>query len=321
MISGDDINLLPRCALTIEQDPTIAAPLAVDLTTAFVSVVVPHYRDLRALDLCLDSLVGQTLPGSRFEVIVADNNSPEGAEVVERAIAGRARLVIVNERGAGPARNGGVAAATGDILAFIDSDCIAAPDWLAEGLEGLRDYDFIGGMVRVLVGDENRMTPSEAFERVFAFDFKNYILVKGFTGSGNLFCSRALFEHVGGFRVGVSEDVEWSHRARSMGYRLGYAPKAVVGHPARSTWPELKKKWIKTNSETYTLMAEKPLGRLKWLVRTLALPLSAVVHTPRVLLSPELNTPAQRLAGVSMLFQTRVWRFFDGVRMLVRARH
>ena len=103
-----------------------AAPLAVDLTTAFVSVVVPHYRDLRALDLCLDSLARQTLPGNRFEVIVADNNSPEGAAVVEHAIAGRARLVIVNERGAGPARNGGVAVATGNVLAFIDSDCVCS---------------------------------------------------------------------------------------------------------------------------------------------------------------------------------------------------
>jgi glycosyltransferase involved in cell wall biosynthesis len=281
-----------------------------------LSVIVPHYRDLDGLDRCLAALGRQTYPADAFEVIVADNASPEGEEAVARVIAGRARLVIVSERGAGPARNGGVAAAAGAILAFTDSDCQPEPDWLVEGVKALAAHDFVGGHVRVLVDDPLHMTSAEAFESVFAFDFETYITKKGFTGAGNLFCARALFDQVGGFRVGMSEDVDWSRRARGMGFRLGYAAKAVVGHPARKTWVELRMKWLRINAESYRLVSGTRGGRLWWLLRSCALPLSAVAHSPRVFTSKELHTVGQRLSALAMLYRLRFWRFADALRLL-----
>ncbi|WP_309645999.1 glycosyltransferase [Phenylobacterium sp.] len=284
--------------------------------TPKVSVVIPHYHDLKALDLCLRALAVQTYPASDFEIIVADNNSPEGEAVVAQAIVGRARLAVVTEKGAGPARNGGVKLARGDILAFTDSDCVPEPQWLAEGLAALPAYDFIGGRVTVLVDDPARLTAAEAFERVFAFDFKTYINKKGFTGAGNLFCSRAVFDEVGGFRAAVSEDVEWSFRARSMGFRLGYAPRAIVGHPARRTWDELWAKWRRVNTETYALYKERTAGKLIWIARSLALPLSALAHTPKVFASDQLLGLNQRLAAVGMLFKLRFHRLGHAFRLM-----
>ncbi len=284
-----------------------------------MSVVVPHYNDLVALDHCLTTLLTQTYPRDRYEIIVADNASPQGRDAVAQVIAGRAALVVVEEKGAGPARNGGVAISKGEILAFTDSDCKAEPQWLVEGVAGLSEYDFVGGRVRVLVDDPKHMTPTEAFERVFAFDFKSYIIRKGFTGSGNLFCSRALFDKVGGFRVGVSEDVEWSHRARSFGFTLGYAPAAIVGHPARKSWSELWRKWRRMNDEGWGLAKDRRNGRIIWLLRTLALPASALVHSPRVLLSPELDTLGQKLAALGILYRLRVTRAADALRVMVTA--
>lgn len=281
-----------------------------------VSVVIPHYHDLKALDLCLKALARQTYPADRFEIVVADNNSPEGEEAVRAAIAGRARLVVVTEKGAGPARNGGVAISEGEILAFTDSDCVPEPEWLAEGLAALPAYDFIGGRVTVLVDDPRRMSGAEAFERVFAFDFKTYITRKGFTGAGNLFCSREVFDQVGGFRVGVSEDLEWSHRATGKGFRLGYAPRAIVGHPARRSWDELWGKWRRVNAETFGLYRERKAGRILWLLRSLALPLSALAHTPKVFASDQLDNLSQRLSAVGTLFKLRFWRLGDSLRLL-----
>jgi glycosyltransferase involved in cell wall biosynthesis len=282
-----------------------------------VSVIIPHYRDLARLDLCLVALERQTLARSKFEIVVADNASPEGEAAVAAVIAGRARLVVVPERGAGPARNGGVAASRGQILAFTDSDCVPEPAWLAEGLAALNAFDFVGGRVKVLVGDERHMTGPEAFERVFAFDFKTYILRKGFTGSGNLFCPRAVFESAGGFRTAVSEDVEWSHRATAKGYRLGYAPRAVVGHPARRTWAELTTKWRRTNRETFNLFRTRRRGRILWVLRNALVPASALVHGPRVLASRELSTPGQRARALATLFRLRFWRSVDAMRILL----
>lgn len=280
------------------------------------SVVVPHYHDLVGLDRCLVALGEQTVPREDFEIVVADNNSPEGEQAVSRAIDGRARLVIVTEKGAGPARNGGVAVARGKVLAFTDSDCVPEPSWLMEGVKKLDEYDFVGGRVTVLVDDLHRITAVEAFERVFAFDFKTYITRKGFTGAGNLFCSKQMFNQVGGFRAAVSEDLEWSLRARSKGFRLGYAPRAIVGHPARRSWQELRAKWKRVNLETYLLYRERKAGRAQWLVRTLALPLSAVAHVPKVLASDQLADARQRWAAIKVLFQIRFWRLRDALSLM-----
>ena len=62
--------------LAIANELSMSAPL--------VSVIIPHYNDLANLDRCLRSLAAQTLPESRFEVIVADNNSRCGIEEVHR---------------------------------------------------------------------------------------------------------------------------------------------------------------------------------------------------------------------------------------------
>ncbi len=284
-----------------------------------ISVIIPHYRDFERLGICLDALMAQTMPRRDFEIVVADNASPEGPSAVEEAIAGRARLVIVTEKGAGPARNGGFAAARGEILAFTDSDCKPEPGWLEAGVKALDQFDFVGGRVRVSVDDPVHITPVEAFEKVFAFDFRRYIENHGFTGSGNLFCRRAVFEQVGGFRAAVSEDVEWSRRARAGGFRLGYAPQAVLSHPARRTWEELLLKWRRVNRESFLLMTEKPGGRLKWLLRSQLLPASALAHTPRVMSSEELSTFGDRLAALGILFRLRFWRWADSIALLARA--
>ena len=284
---------------------------------SLISVVVPHFNDLANLDKCLSALAYQTVAKSSFETIVSDNESSCGLKRVEQVIAGRARLVEVSERGAGPTRNGGADAARGEILAFTDSDCVPAPDWIAEGVAALANFDFVGGRVAVSVADEKNVTPTEAFEKVFAFDFERYINRKGFTGSGNLFVTRTIFDAVGGFRAGVSEDVDWSRRAIAKGYRLGYAPGAVVTHPARRNWKELRRKWERINRETFALEQQAPGGRLRWLLRTMLLPASAIAHAPRVMRCPQLNSRRERAGAMAVLFLSRAWRFGDALKIAI----
>ena len=281
-----------------------------------VSVIVPHYQDLERLDLCLTALTRQTYDRAATEIIVADNQSPAGREAVERAIAGRARLVIVPERGAGAARNGGVAFASAPLLAFTDADCVPEPEWLAAGLAALSRAPVIGGAMTVLVADEAQLTGPEAFERVFAFDNRRYVERLGFTVTANLFCSAETFAAVGPFRVGVSEDLEWCQRAGRLGFPIAYAPDAIVGHPARRTWAELVSKWRRINRETYGLSAGARGARGKWLLQSLLLPASAVAHTPKVLTSDRLANGRDRLAALRTLYRLRLWRLADAVAIL-----
>lgn len=285
-----------------------------------VSVVVPHYGDPAPLDRCLAALVAQSWPHADYEIVVADNNSPQGEEAIAAVVAGRARLVIATERGAGPARNAGVAASQGAILAFTDSDCIPEADWLAEGVKALDAHDFVGGRMVVTLDSEGPKSGAEAFEQVFAFDNEDYVRRKGFTVTANLFCPRALFDKVGGFRVGVSEDLEWCLRARDAGYRIGYAPGAVVGHPARRDWPALIGKWRRINAETYKLSSGTARGRLAWLVRAWLMPVSIVAHAPRIFASDRLTNGRERMAALCTLARLRLWRFADAHRLLFKER-
>lgn len=278
--------------------------------------MVPHYDDLSRLDRCLDALHAQTWPADRREIIVADNGSPQGEAAVAAAVGGRARLVVVPEKGAGPARNGGAAVARGEVFAFTDADCLPEPGWLAGGVETLRRFDLVGGEMRVLVADEARPSPTESFERVFAFDNRTYVERSAFSVTANLFCRRDVFERVGGFRVGVPEDLDWCRRAAALGFRIGYAEAAVVGHPARETWPALTNKWRRLNAEAFGDRRERPFGRVGWALRAAALPVSALLHTPKVLTDPRLRTPGERAAALGVLWRLRLWRTADALRLL-----
>jgi GT2 family glycosyltransferase len=282
-----------------------------------VSVVIPHLDDLENLDRCLMLLARQTY--RTVEIIVVDNGSRAGIEAVRATAGARARVVQAVTRGAGPARNAGVGDARGAILAFIDSDCRPDPDWIAEGLASLASHDVVGGSVRVDVDDRANMTPSEAFEVVFAFRNDMYIRRKGFTVTASMFVRREVFDAVGPFRKGVSEDMDWCHRARRLGYRLGYAPHAIVGHPARRTWAELRRKSDRLTAESFELCRELPLGRLRWLGWTWLIPASIVPHLARVMTSAKLSTLRDRLQAAHVLIRIRLARFIVANRLALSA--
>src|SRR4051794_8901034 len=95
-----------------------------------ISVIIPHLNQPDALEACLRSLDAQTLARDAFEIIVVDNGSATPPMDVVAGHPG-VRLQHESRPGPGPARNAGVAAANGEILAFIDADCRAHQDWLS----------------------------------------------------------------------------------------------------------------------------------------------------------------------------------------------
>jgi cellulose synthase/poly-beta-1,6-N-acetylglucosamine synthase-like glycosyltransferase len=310
---------MPRPNLSLNVTNSARADAGPQITAAdrpFVSVIIPHYNDLDALSVCITSLQRQTWPAESMEIIVADNNSACGIEAV-MAAAPRCRVVPAPIQGAGPARNAGAAAARGEILAFIDSDCDPQPDWVANGARALTNYDFAGGRVMTAARDPRRPTPVEAWEVVFGFDFERYILVEGYTGSGNMWVWRKVFDAVGGFRAGVAEDMDWSFRARAAGFRLGYEPGAVVSHLARSDWPELLRRWRRVLAEHYLLTREKPFGTLRWAVWTGGMPLSIVPHSVKVLRSERLLSSRDKVSAMAVLVAHRLWRTYYMARLIV----
>ncbi|WP_247711373.1 glycosyltransferase family 2 protein [Qipengyuania gelatinilytica] len=283
-----------------------------------VSIIVPHYDDLQNLSACLDALERQSLnDGKTFEVIVADNCSPIAEHEILEVIAGRGRLVRVEERGAGPARNGGAKLAQGEVLAFTDSDCIPDAAWLQQGVAALANCDVVGGRMEVLVGSEKSKSGAEAFEQVFAFDNEKYVHSHGFTVTANLFCRAATFWDVGAFRTGVSEDVEWCRRATSKGYKLAYCQGALVGHPARRNWDELVRKWRRLDEESFALHRDEGKSGLRWLLRAGMVAFSIFPHAFKLAIAPELRGFGERARAFATLVAIRLWRAIHYVRLAI----
>jgi len=306
--------LIERDAL----EPVHPVPHATVPGEDFVSVIIPHYNDIEALNVCIAALRRQTWPADRMEIIIADNNSACGLANIEK-IADGCRVIHAAIQGAGPARNEGAAAARGNILAFIDSDCHPRQDWIERGVKGLAGFDFVGGYVETAARDPSRPTPVEAWEIVFGFNFERHISVEGYTGSGNMWVWRHVFDSVGGFRASVSEDMDWSFRATAAGYRLGYAPAAAVSHLARASWPDLLTRWRRVVAEHYVLNREKSTWLVRWLAWTAAMPASIVPHAVRVLRSDRLPNWQSKSAALVILIAHRLWRTGFMLRLLFTA--
>jgi GT2 family glycosyltransferase len=122
---------------------------------------------------------------------------------------------------------------------------------------------------------------------------------------------------VGPFRTAVSEDKEWCLRARDLGFRIAFAPDAVVGHPARRDWLELRTKWRRIMAESFALTLERGGGQLGWLLRTWALIPSIPVHMARIITTSALSHPAHRMSAIATLVRLRLWRFVEGHRLLL----
>ncbi len=272
-----------------------------------VSVIVPHYRQPDALRRCLKSLARQTLSASAFEVIVVDNNSRIDLTALRRAFPAFEFLQEV-EQGAACARNRGVAAATGDILAFIDADCIADPHWLERGVAAMEGADLVGGEIIVTYQGETP-TSVEAFERVFAFRQRMYIRRKQFSVTANLFAKRAAASRIGAFRNGISEDVDWCRRAAALGLHLAFNDTSIVSHPARRTWEDLTTKWDRTIRERWNgFGGRKSVRCVKWAVLAAMTALSAAPHAIAIVFSDRISGVKTKAAATAVLARIRIWR-------------
>jgi GT2 family glycosyltransferase len=288
--------------------------------SGLVSVVVPHLNDYNNLHICLTLLQNQSFAGDRTEIIVADNGSSRGIEAVRKIVGDRGRVVEVAERGAGPARNAGVRTARGEALAFIDSDCRPDERWLEEGLAELELGDFVGGRVDVLVENHKRLTAAEAFERVFAFQNERYVKELGFSVTASMFVRRSVFEEVGGFRNGIPEDRDWCERARSKGYRIRFASKSIISHPARRTMAELRRKWRRMTLEWCEAERRKGTGPVVMLLRQWAVLFSIFPHALVLLTTDRLSGLGDRLKAIGALAQIRAFRLVFAHWALLRPR-
>ncbi|MCC6627345.1 MAG: glycosyltransferase [Chloroflexi bacterium] len=206
-----------------------------------LSVVVPTYDRPDMLAMVLEGLAAQTWPRDRLEIIVIDDGGALPAAPVVEAVAARG-LPVTSERqaNAGPAaaRNRGIRRATGQVVVFLDDDCVPRPTWLAEHAGGHRRP----GLVTtgpIAWHPSVRVTPLLRFagERtLFNIDLVSVPddapFVTFYTANAavdrDLALAAGLFDEE--FTRAAWEDTEFAYRLRQAGARFVFRPEAVVEH-------------------------------------------------------------------------------------------
>lgn len=205
-----------------------------------VSIVIPVYNRPQEISECLEALLHLHYPEERREIIVIDDGSTDGT----REVVGRYPVRLIAReanQGQAAARNLGVQRARGEIIAFIDSDCVAEPEWLTELVPYFQDQrlGLVGGFVASyfqktwLDRYESAASPLNMGRSPVMADPSD---LDFYVPTCNLLVRKAAYLEVGGLdetrRFG--EDVDLCWKLRKQGYRQLYVPVGPVRHKHRS---------------------------------------------------------------------------------------
>jgi glycosyltransferase involved in cell wall biosynthesis len=200
----------------------------------FVSVVVPARNAARTLADCLRALLRQDYPAERREILVVDNGSTDGTA---RLISQFPVIHLAEpRRGPSHARNHGIRASRGEIVAFIDADCVATSRWLPALVAGFDAADVAGVAGEVLAYPPHSWAEYYMARRRPRWQEAALAAVRPYVVTANVAVRRRVFDEIGLFdpRFVTGQDQDFSWRFFGAGLRMRYAPAAVVFHRHRA---------------------------------------------------------------------------------------
>ena len=231
-----------------------------------VSIIVPVLDREKVIGRCMQSLLELDYPS--YEIIVVDNGSSDRTPEIVSGYP--VKLITELQKGPYAARNTGIQHTSGEMICFIDSDCLAHTDWLKKLVRNFTDERVAG------VGGQLQTHEPETLVEQFE-DYAGimvYNLPKGVVQwdrhkflSGAVYTSNVMFKketllEVGGFDPEFLSggDFHLCWQIQRMGYRLLFDPEAIVRHVHRSTVQGLMKQFCKYGIEQPRLLTKQPDG-------------------------------------------------------------
>ena len=218
-----------------------------------ISVVVPVFNGEEDLPDLMDCLKSQTYPPEQVEYIIVDNNSRDRTSTILAAAAAANSTFPLKPQSENQiqssyaARNRGIQAATGEIIAFTDADCRPEPDWLLNLIKpfGKPEVGIVAGEITAYPGH----TLLEKYAQRKDVLSQKHTLAHPFCPYGqtaNLAVRRQIFTEIGLFRphltTGGDADICW-RVLRHTNWQLEFAPDAIVKHRHRRTLKQLQSQW------------------------------------------------------------------------------
>jgi glycosyltransferase involved in cell wall biosynthesis len=199
-----------------------------------VSVIIPTRDRPALLESALESLKRNKRPGD--EVVVVDSASRDPAVSRIGAAAG-VKVVRLERPGTSRARNAGMAAASGSLLAYIDDDCLIQPFW-TERIERVFDESRLGFVTGRVTGDRDTKVPVSVVVGDEPLAFERAGDPSRLGGGVNMAFRRIALEGIGGFdegmgpatRLRAAEDHDVIWRLLRAGWAGRYEPSILVTH-------------------------------------------------------------------------------------------
>jgi cellulose synthase/poly-beta-1,6-N-acetylglucosamine synthase-like glycosyltransferase len=201
-----------------------------------VSVIVPVRNGENVVGECIDAILAADYPADRREILVVDNGSTDGtaAQIHSRPVT----YLHEPRSGVSNARNRGITASTGEILAFIDADCLVEPQWLSELVRPFEDPEIgaVGGNLEHVPAT----TPAERQAARLLGSWQQFAFNSdpAYPITANAAYRRDVIDRIGPFDPHMirAQDVELGLRFQERsGRRLAFAEKATARHRHRST--------------------------------------------------------------------------------------
>lgn len=201
-----------------------------------VSVIVPARDAVTTLPALLDALAAQSHPS--VEVVVVDDASTDGTRDLLARHPLRPRVLTSDGSGSYAARNLGLAAATGEVVAFTDADCCPSVDWLAVAAAQLGPREVLAGRVRQRWRAGAGVV--ERYDRATYLDQRE-LSRQGYAATANLIIRATLLRELGGFDGSLrsSGDRELGRRLAAAGVPVRYCADALVHHEPRTSARQL----------------------------------------------------------------------------------
>ncbi|MHB8791894.1 MAG: glycosyltransferase family 2 protein [Thermoleophilia bacterium] len=222
---------------------TAAAPAAGEVTESArpeVSILIPLYNGADTITLVLEALYRSTTKD--FEVIIVNDCSTDNSLEVLKGLAKKYPFRLIDfpeNRGVSKARNAGAAAARGEIILFIDADCIVLPDTIEQAVKALRKGDSIcvGGAYTREPWDKDFFS---IFQSLYIHHVETKVEHPDYIATHCMAIWKKTYDEFGGFKedyfIGHAasvEDVELSHRLIDAGYQLSRPSEIQVQHMFR----------------------------------------------------------------------------------------
>jgi glycosyltransferase involved in cell wall biosynthesis len=190
----------------------------------FVSIVIPVFNEERYIASCLNSLTKLNYPSEKLEIILVDNGSTD--RTMEIASTYDIKLYEYPGVKVGAVRNYGASQAKGEIIVFLDSDCVVSTDWISTGLNCLsQNLDAVGGLYLL------RNKPAWVERYWILNSGRDFAYQNTFVG-GCIFIYHNAFAAVGGFDelMSAGEDTDLTCKLKHAGYKIDIDPKISVIH-------------------------------------------------------------------------------------------